>query len=270
LRDAGRPKAEAVADLIWARNPNAQVQTIIGRVEAHSDTLQGVDLVVVGVDGELVKYTINEVCRDHDLTAIYAGVYERGEGGDVVIIRPNRAEDDPGPCYACWAAQLREDVAQITARESADGGELALDYGMIGADGTIAAEPGLFLHVVRVASAQADLALNELLHGQTIHHDFPANTVVFANRPLEIIEGQVVPPYSAVWVNIRRDRACLVCGLPAPEALSLEALAGDLIDNYALTDGAELSLEEELAELDRQREERRSNRLQTPPAPQGE
>lgn len=227
LRDVGRPKVEAVADLIRARNPNADVQTIIGRIENHTEALQDIDLVVVGVDGELAKYTINEVCRANGLVAIYAGVYERGEGGDVTIIYPS----GDGPCYACWAQQLRADVAQVTAAESAetDSGEPELDYGMIGEDGTIAAEPGLYLHVVRVAATQADMALNFLLKGQPIYREYPANTVVLANVPLEIFEGITVPPFSAQWLNIPRDPHCLVCGVPAQSALSLESLVGDLI-----------------------------------------
>ncbi len=227
LRDVGRPKVEAVADLIRARNPNADVQTIVGRVENHTEALHDVDLVVVGVDGELAKYTINQVCRANNKVAIYAGVYERGEGGDVTIIYPS----GEGPCYACWAQQLRADVAQVTAAESAetDSGEPDLDYGMIGEDGTIAAEPGLYLHVVRVAATQADMALNFLLKGQPIYREPPANTVVLANVPLEIFEGVTVPPYSAQWLNIPRDPHCLVCGIPERSALSLEALAGDLM-----------------------------------------
>lgn len=227
LRDVGRPKVEAVAELIRARNPNADVQTVLGRVENHPEALQGVDLVVVGVDGELAKYAINEVCRANHLVAVYAGVYERGEGGDVTIIYPS----GDGPCYACWAQQLRADVAQLTADESAetDSGETELDYGMIGEDGTIAAEPGLYLHVVRVASAQADMALNFLLQGQPIYRQYPANTVVLANVALEVFEGVTVPPYSAQWLNIPRDPHCMVCGMPELRALSLESLAGDLI-----------------------------------------
>jgi len=227
LRDVGRPKVDAVADLIRARNPHAAVQTIIGRVENHTEALQDVDLVVVGVDGELAKYTINEVCRANDRVAIYAGVYERGEGGDVTIIYPH----GDGPCYACWAQQLRADVAQVTAAESAetDSGEPDLDYGMIGEDGTLAAEPGLYLHVVRVAATQADMALNFLLKGQPIYREYPANTVILANVPLEIFEGITVPPYSAQWLNIPRDPHCLVCGVPEQSALSLESLVGDLI-----------------------------------------
>src|SRR5690606_666892 len=51
-RDIGRPKVEAVADLIKHRNPNAQVEAICDRFENRDDVLERVDLVVVGVDNE--------------------------------------------------------------------------------------------------------------------------------------------------------------------------------------------------------------------------
>jgi len=226
LRYVGKPKVEAVKDLIHRRNPSAQVEAIVGRVEQHIEKLKDVDLVVVGVDGELVKYTINNVCRSSGKTAIYAGVYERGEGGDVCIIHPNH-----GPCYACWARQLREDVAQTNARQSTASGDVELDYGMIGPNGTIEAEPGLWLHVARVAASQADMALNELLIGQPIHRDYPANTVILANVAMEIFEGVVTPPYSAQWVNVARDPKCMVCGMPEADSMSLSAVAGDLIED---------------------------------------
>ena len=218
LRYLGQPKVEAVADLIRQRNPKAAVEAVVGRLADHADRLDGVDLVVAGVDGERVKYDINTACRARGLTAVYAGVYERGEGGDVVIIHADR-----GPCYACWASQLREDIHVPT-----DASEL--DYGMIGPDGTIASEPGLWLHVARIAAAHADIALNELLTGQPIRRDYPANTVIMANVPMEIFEGVVVQPYSAQWIDIKRDPNCLVCGKQHTEALSLHDLAGDLID----------------------------------------
>jgi molybdopterin/thiamine biosynthesis adenylyltransferase len=205
-RYLGQPKAEAVADLIRQRNPQAQVEARVGRIEAHMDALVGVDLVVVGVDGEQTKYRINEVCLERELTAVYAGVYERGEGGDVVLIRP---DDLTAPCYSCWSAVTREDVASAL---SGSDEPAELDYGMIGADGTLEAEPGLWLHVVRVASAQADMALNDLLRGTDAHRPMPGNTVILANVALEILTGQVTPPYGALWLNVERDPACLVCG----------------------------------------------------------
>ena len=200
LRDVGRPKANVIADLIRQRNPQAEVETRVGRVESHMDALENLDLLVVGVDGEGAKYIINQACLEHKLTALYAGVYERGEGGDACIIY---AYD--GPCYACWASELRENLVDPRADQ-------ALDYGMIGENGTLEAEPGLWLDVVRIAAAQGDMALNWLLRDTDVYKPLPANTVVMANTALEIMDGEITPPYSAVWVDIQRDPDCLVCG----------------------------------------------------------
>ncbi|MDZ4767098.1 MAG: ThiF family adenylyltransferase [Chloroflexota bacterium] len=229
-RYLGQPKVEAVADLIRQRNPAASVVTHNGRIEDNIDALDGLDLLIVGVDGENAKYRINEACLARGIVAVYAGVYARGEGGDVTVIRPDDAES---PCYACWAAVVRESAADATRK---DGEFDDLDYGMIGVDGTLDAEPGLYLHVVRVAAAQADMALNELLATTTNHRLMPGNTVILANSALEILSGSITPPYGAVWVTVERDPDCMVCGgrnLAADAAaLSLDDLiaAGYAVD----------------------------------------
>ncbi|NOG52659.1 MAG: ThiF family adenylyltransferase [Chloroflexi bacterium] len=98
-RYLGVNKAQALADLIAQRNPDAQVRVITGNITDHPDALNGADLMIVGVDGEGMKYHLNEMALARNLPAVYAGVYARGEGGDVCVIRPY-----DGPCYACWAA----------------------------------------------------------------------------------------------------------------------------------------------------------------------
>jgi molybdopterin/thiamine biosynthesis adenylyltransferase len=236
-RYLGKPKVEAVAHLIRQRNPAAQVETRIGRIEAHMDALDGLDLVVVGVDGENSKYRINEACLERGLTAVYAGVYERGEGGDVTIIHPH---DLTSPCYSCWAAVVREGVAENDPQTD-------LDYGMIGEDGTLEAEPGLWLHVVRVASVQADVALNDLLRTTPIYRAHPGNTVILANSALEILTGQVTPPYGALWITVERDPDCMVCGWRGQSqgiqdtAVSLDDLiaAGFAVDDEKQGEGSE-------------------------------
>jgi molybdopterin/thiamine biosynthesis adenylyltransferase len=221
-RYLGWNKAAAVADLIRNRNPQAQVEVREGLIELHMDVLDHCDLLIVGVDGEGTKYTLNEACLERNLPAVYAGVYERGEGGDVVVIHPYN-----GPCYACWAAELREGLQQATEGE-------ALDYGMVNERGTIAAEPGLWTHVVKVAAVQTDFALNELLSGSTARPAYPANTLIIANNAMEIIEDQPSPPHSTIWANIPRDPYCLVCGDQLQQnrqedetPFSLDDLAGD-------------------------------------------
>jgi molybdopterin/thiamine biosynthesis adenylyltransferase len=200
-RYLGMPKAEALAQLIRLRNPRAQVHAIHGRAEDHVEAWSAVDLVVVGVDNELSKYKINEGCLAHNLPAIYAGVYERGVGGDVTVIQPYQT-----PCYACWAVHLRDSSAVTRA----DTGEL--DYGMIGADGTLEGEPALWLHVARVAGFQAEWAVNELLRGTAAFRELPGTTVILANTTLEILSDGENLPQTAVWITIERDPDCLVCG----------------------------------------------------------
>ena len=221
-RYVGQNKAAAVADLIQHRNPVAKTTVIEDRIENHESALDDLDIVVVAVDGENAKFIINELALKRRLTAVYAGVYERGEGGDIVIIRPY-----DGPCYACWSQSLR-DGAPTTSRTP----EGELDYGMIGDEGTLEAEPGLWVHVTKVGSIQTDIILNELLRGTDVHEDMPANTVVVANNSLEILDGVVNDPHTGLWVDIPRDPECLVCGdkvrLAADEsAMSLDDLMGD-------------------------------------------
>lgn len=211
-RYLGQTKVSAVADLLRQRNPLVQVETLEGRIEQHPEALDGVDLLVVAVDNEPARHALNEAALKRRLTAVYAGVYERGVGGDVALLRAG-----VDACYACWAAELRD----VEAPQDQP------DYGMLGPGGTLAAEPGLWLHVTRVAAAQAQLALNELLRGSPAYEQLPGNTVLLANRGLEIIEGQRTLPQGAIWATIERKPDCLVCGPPASRQTALQSEDGE-------------------------------------------
>jgi len=223
-RYVGWNKAKAVADLIKHRNPDAEVDAREGLIQEHMDALDDLDILVVAVDGEQAKYIINEAALKRRLTAVYAGVYERGEGGDVVIIRPY-----DGPCYACWSQELRAGYQQPLPGENGE-----LDYGMIGEEGTLEAEPGLWVHVTKVGSIQTDIILNELLRGTEVSEAMPANTIIVANNSLEILEDQVNDPHTGIWVEIGRDPDCLVCGDKfrltdeGQSAVSLDDLMGEV------------------------------------------
>jgi hypothetical protein len=118
---------------------------------------------------------------------------------------------------------------------------------MIGQDGTLEAEPGLWLHVVRVASVQADMALNDLLSETLLHRSHPGNTVILTNSALEILTGQVTPPYGALWITVERDPDCMVCGwrgqsqVTQDTAVSLDDLiaAGFAVDDEKKGEGSE-------------------------------
>lgn len=215
LRYIGQNKAAAVADLILNRNPEAQVEIRAGLIEDHWDCLDDADILVAAVDSEQVKFAINEQCLQRRLSASYAGVYERGEGGDHVIIRPY-----DGPCYACWSEATR--VGVMVALSPA--GEL--DYGMIGETGALEAEPGLWVNVTKVAGIQTDLIINELLRGTGAHEPMPANTLIVANSAMDIFEGQESDPHTGTWIEIDRDPDCLVCGERLKQGVS-KLVAGD-------------------------------------------
>lgn len=223
-RYIGQNKAVVMADLIQHRNPEITLEVREGLIQENMDVLDDLDLLVVGVDGEQAKYVINDVALRKHLTAIYAGVYERGEGGDVVMIRPY-----DGPCYACWSQELRAGLQRPKPGEQGE-----LDYGMIGEEGTLEAEPGLWVHVTKVAGIQTDLALNELLRGTQVYEEMPANTVIIANRSIEILADEISDPHTAIWVDIPRDPDCLVCGDRVrltgedQQATSLDDLMGDI------------------------------------------
>ena len=74
-----------------------------------------------------------------------------------------------------------------------------------------------------MAAAQAQLALNELLRGTAAHEALPGNTVILANRTLEIIAGQLTLAQGAVWATIERKPDCLVCGTALRDAARREA-----------------------------------------------
>jgi len=223
-RYVGWNKARAVADLIAHRNPQAEVEVREGLIEDHRDILDGLDILVVGVDGENAKFIINQACLERHLTAVYAGVYELGEGGDVVVIRPY-----DGPCYACWSEELR-----AGARQPRPGEQKELDYGMIGETGTLEAEPGLWVHVTKVASIQTDLILNELLRGTDVSEPMPANTIIITNNSMEIMDGEVNDPHTGLWVEIDRDPDCLVCGQKVQ--LSAESSSSISLDDLGALD----------------------------------
>lgn len=228
LRYVGVNKARAVADLIKHRNADAIIDVREGLIEEHWDILDDIDILVVAVDNEQVKYAINEKCLEKRISASYAGVYERGEGGDHVIIKPFA-----GPCYACWSDATREGI-KISMNPSGE-----LDYGMIDESGTLDAEPGLWVNVTKVAGIQTDVILNELLRGTDVYEDMPANTIIVTNNYMDIIEGQESDPHTGIWIEIQRDPDCLVCGERLKQGASLlaqEDVAGISLDDLAASD----------------------------------
>lgn len=203
-RYVGEPKVKAVKDLIRRRNSHVNVKAYITDVRKNFDLLREADLVLVCVDNEPVKQQINMALLKMRKVALYAGVYERGAGGDVCIVYPNQ-----GPCYACLAAEIRGAVVQDKPRD--------FDYGMITEDGTLQGEPGLGIHVVRVTLLQAEWALRELLYETGSPLKRPRdNVAIIANDALDVgttYEGKpiILQLGQTAWFSFPRYPNCRIC-----------------------------------------------------------
>jgi molybdopterin/thiamine biosynthesis adenylyltransferase len=194
----GRSKAEAVADLVRRRNPDIDVDPVTadvfdlgGRLEA---ALPHASLVVGCTDAEPPKHLLNRLCVAAGVPAVYAGVYERGVGGEVIRCAGGAAD----ACYACVTSVLKESAPARASDEE-------LDYGAIGADGTLHAAPGLGLDVRLVALIHAKLCLLTLLGDP----EPAANVVLFGTQA---VEGLFPRPFASALLTIAPQAGCLICG----------------------------------------------------------
>ena len=197
-RYLGENKAVAVADLIHHRDPDAEVETLAADVFDLRERLErlvaGADLVAVCTDAEPPKHLLNELCTALAAPAVYAGVYARAAGGEVIRCAggPNDA------CYACITSVLKE-----TAPTPID--EAELDYGAVDGDGALHGAPGLGLDVRMIALLHAKVCLTTLVPELALD----ANVVLFGNQPME---GLFPRPLASALVEVARQDGCMVCG----------------------------------------------------------
>jgi molybdopterin/thiamine biosynthesis adenylyltransferase len=196
-RYLGHNKAEAVADLIRHRNPRADVEALAADVfdlgERLEEAVAGAALVVPCTDAEPPKHLLNRLCIAAGVPAVYAGVYEKAVGGEV--IRCGGGPDDP--CYACVTSALK-DAAPVP------GDAEELDYGAIGADGTLHGAPGLGLDVRLIALLHAKRCVLELLGEGGSEPD----VILFGTAP---VEGLFARRFANNFVNVAPQDGCLVC-----------------------------------------------------------
>jgi molybdopterin/thiamine biosynthesis adenylyltransferase len=196
-RYLGWNKAVAVADLIRHRNPDVDVETLPADVFDLKQDLERLvgtaDLVAVCTDREPPKHLLNELCTFAAKPAVYAGVYARAAGGEV--IRCAGGPDDA--CYACVVSVLK-DVAPLPVDET------ELDYGVVDAQGALNDAPGLGLDVRMIALLHAKVCLTTLVPELALD----ADVVLFGNQA---VEGLFPRPLASALMRVARREGCLVC-----------------------------------------------------------
>ncbi len=106
---AGALKAETAAHRLAEVNTETELEPVVAEITPSTvdDLLDGVDLVLDGLDTMAARYLVNDACRRSGLPWIYAGV----DGATVSVA----AFGPAGPCLRClWPEQLDTGDSELT------------------------------------------------------------------------------------------------------------------------------------------------------------
>lgn len=148
LGDVGIPKTQALARRLREINPlvdcrliGAPVQDVPGA--DLGEIVSAADLVIGATDDLTAQRRLNHVAYYCEVPAVFAGVYARGHGGEVIFTVPGISR-----CYRCATASRQETPAM----------NRQLDYGT----GRLTAEPALGADILHVVTASVKIALGLL------------------------------------------------------------------------------------------------------------
>jgi hypothetical protein len=199
--DVGDWKVEALARHLRAVRDETRIAIERRSMLAIEDEelvgwIGSADLVVAATDHPGVQARLSALTYGR-VPAVFAGVYARGTGGEVIWTAPNET-----PCYACVVGSVRGVGAPDRGKT---------DYGIV--TGQLAAEPALGIDIQHVAVCAAKVALALLLRGTTAPAASildPSRSVLFVGNTVDWIWRE---PFEAVWARAPRRDRCL-CRIP--------------------------------------------------------
>jgi molybdopterin/thiamine biosynthesis adenylyltransferase len=231
LSDVGRLKTNAAADLVLDRNPDAEITLATMHIDGDSvDKLSeaidsvGADLVVCATDNRASRLLVNRLCVLDRLPALFAGVFRRAYGGQVLRFIPGLT-----PCYQCFVSALPSMAADHEVSSPAAAGRIAYS------DRPVAVEPGLSSDIAPIALLVAKLAVQELLNGtpttlDSLNEDLVAPLYLWLNRrEVDTEYAGWLPMATGVdemsvlrWygIGLARNGSCAACGDMSVEGVS--------------------------------------------------
>lgn len=230
LRDVGRLKTNAVRDLVLDRNPDAQVTTLDLRISSETmdelaAAVAGVDLVVCATDNRESRLLVNRMCVLGSLPALFAGVFRRAYGGQVLRYLPGLS-----PCYQCFVSALPVMAGDHEVASAEQAQRIAYT------DRPVAVEPGLATDIAPIALLMAKLAVQELLSGRqtslsSLDEDLVAPLYLWLNRReadtgyegwapmgIGVDETSVLRWYG---IGLSRAEDCPACGKPVLDGVEV-------------------------------------------------
>lgn len=204
LRDIGKFKVAAVKHLIRQRNPDAHVRTIAKDARKVANDLGGADLAIItGLGSNGPQFQIAESLRQRGITVMETAIYDKGEGGEVFIVRPYE-----GPCYACFSTFLNRSInAEVR------NGKI---YCANVKPKQAPSFPALGIHINRIATIAADFAVEQLKNPEELKAT-NKNLIVFPNKRMLLgtrrSDGQEIyaEPLNARTYLVPKRPDCIVC-----------------------------------------------------------
>lgn len=195
--DIGRPKTDALAEVLRSVRADVEVALVNRSLSQVHDDEVGAwitesDLVVAATDHPPTQGRLGTLSYGK-CPALFAGVYAKGEGGEVICTLPEET-----PCYHCILGNVRGENGPNRG---------TVDYGL--GPGQLAAEPALGCDILHVTVCAAKLALALLLRGSgsVVEQVFePARSVLFVGNAASWIWRE---PFETVWARAERRASCV-------------------------------------------------------------
>jgi proteasome lid subunit RPN8/RPN11 len=218
LADVGDDKTEALATRLAAINPAVTTRAVTSSLDDIADQdltdmIKASDLVIAATDDPKAQLRLNHLAWSLGIPAVFAGVYARGQAGEVVFTVPGL---DQIRCYRCATANRRHG-------NRADAG---INYGT----GQLNAEPALGADISHIVTASVKIAIGllELSSPGTSRHS-AANLVATAlANHYQFVILSTIPAYDffprvfgtaaaqhgyqTVWMSVEENPDCPTCG----------------------------------------------------------
>lgn len=217
VSDVGKAKVVALAGHLYNINPTIQLEYYDLDIHTFNSTQLNAlfiqsDVVVAATDDPSAQRTINRFAYSNGKPAVFVGLYEGADGGEVILSIPEAT-----PCYQC-ATSIRHQVEQVSGDVT-----VKTDYGTGKLEGVIA----LPADIHHVSSAAVKIILSLLIPEESnvklkgfvlpaIKKDFTYLTFSmkdqywFYPHIFQDVPGQYA--YQSVWLTPTRNENCPVCG----------------------------------------------------------
>lgn len=211
IRYLGQQKADALADVLLDRNPDARIhkhnEDLLSWGDLEAEVRRS-DVVILATDNDASRYRLNELCVNNQTSFVVGRVFTRGIGGEVFAYRPNQ-----GGCLACLEqilerTEFRDGVREIDLVSDEEREKM---YGLDPIE--IKDSPGLAVDIGFITSFHTRLALEALASVAPARPKFltqiDENYVVWGNRAVHPFKKN----FQLQRINLRPQEGCMVCGV---------------------------------------------------------